>query len=244
MSTLAFLFHEVLYRPLFNGLIFLYNIIPWHDFGLAIILLTVIIRLILYPLNQKAIRSQKALGVLQPQIKEVQNKFKNDRVKQSQALMEFYKVNKINPASGCLPLLIQLPILFALYSVFLNGLNPKSLEAIYSFISRPETINPIFLGFLDLAKNNWPMAILAGAFTFVQSKMMVPASVSNNQQPSDFSSALNKQMLYFMPLFTVFIAWKLPAGLVLYWIAVTVFGVVQQYLATKPLKKPVDELNK
>lgn len=229
MSSITFLFNEAFYRPLFNGLIFLYNVIPWHDFGIAIILLTIIIRLVLYPLNQKAIKSQKALSTLQPQIKEIQTKLKNDRVKQSQALMELYKTNKINPASGCLPLLIQLPILFALYRVFWNGLKPESLKMIYSFISRPEAISPWFLGLIDLSKSNWPMAILAGAFTYVQSKMMMPLQ-SPASQSGDFSSMFGKQMLYFMPLFTVFIAWKLPAGLTLYWIAITLFGILQQYL--------------
>ncbi|TSC53329.1 MAG: preprotein translocase subunit YidC, partial [Parcubacteria group bacterium LiPW_39] len=216
-----------------NGLIFLYNIIPWHDFGLAIILLTIVIRLILYPLNQKAIKSQKALSVLQPQIKEIQAKFKGDRVKQSQALMEFYKTNKINPASGCLPLLIQLPILIALYQVFWNGLKPESLKMIYSFISRPEVISPWFLGLIDLSKSNWPMAILAGVFTYVQAKMMAPLQPAASSQPGDFGSMFGKQMLYFMPLFTVFIAWKLPAGLVLYWIVITLFGIGQQYLVMR-----------
>jgi len=231
MSIITTLFNEALYRPLFNGLIFLYNIIPWADFGLAIILLTVIIRLVLYPLNQKAIISQKALSELQPQIKEVQNKYKNDKVKQSQVLMEIYKQKNINPAFGCLPLLIQLPILLALYRVFWNGLKPESLNILYPFIARPEQINPMFLGLVNLAQPNWLMAILAGAFTFWQSKMMTP-NVSAGQG-NDFTAMTSKQMVYFMPLFTVFIAWKLPAGLTLYWIIITLLGVGQQYLVMK-----------
>lgn len=228
----SFLFNELLYRPLFNGLIFLYNIIPWHDFGIAIILLTIIIRLILYPLNQKAIKSQKALAVLQPQIKEIQIKFKEDRVKQSQSLMELYKAKGVNPASGCLPILIQLPILFALYQVFWNGLKPETLKNIYSFISRPEIISPWFLSLIDLSKTFWPLAVLAGILTFIQSKMMSgkqPSSVQSN----NFTSLMNKQMLYFMPLLTVFITWKLPAGLTLYWVVITLFGIGQQYLVMK-----------
>jgi len=172
MGFIVTIFNEVLYRPLFNGLVFLYNNLPFHDFGLVIILLTVIIRLILYPLNQKAIKSQKALSTLQPKIKEIQQKFKGDRTKQSQALMDLYRTNNINPASGCLPLLIQLPILIALYQVFWNGLDPERLNTLYSFISRPEMINPMFLGLVDLSKSNYLMAILAGALTFVQTKMM------------------------------------------------------------------------
>lgn len=234
MNFISLLFNEVLYRPLFNGLIFLYNIIPFHDFGLAIILLTIIIRLILYPLNQKAIVSQKALGKLAPQIKEIQNKFATDKAKQSQALMELYKNNKINPASGCLPLLIQFPILIALYQVFWNGLKPESLSALYSFIVRPEVINPLFLGLINLAQPYIFLAILAGLLTFWQSKMMVVSSPSAaSGQAGDFSAAMNKQMVYLMPLITVFIAWKLPAGLALYWVVTTLAGIIQQYFVIK-----------
>jgi len=232
MSSITWIFNELLYRPLFNGLIFLYNNITWHDFGLAIILLTILIRLVLYPLNQKAIKSQKALSELSPQIKVVQDRHKDDKVKQSQALMDIYKANKINPASGCLPMLIQLPILIALYRVFWNGLKPESLSSLYSFIARPEFINPLFLNFLDLSKSNYIMAILAGLFTFWQSKMM-----TSLQPPSsgsgDFASAMSKQMTYLMPLMTVFIAWNLPAGLTLYWVVITLLGIGQQYLVMR-----------
>ena len=227
MSFISLVFQEFLYQPLFNGLIFLYNVLPWQDFGLAIILLTVLIRLILYPLNQKSIRSQAVLNKLQPEIKALQQKYKDDKVKQSQEMMALYKVNKINPASGCLPLLIQLPILLALYRVFWTGLDPSRLDSLYSFVAHPEVINPMFFGLVNLSQANIILAILAGLFTFIQSKMMVPKAASSG---SDFSSTLNKQMVYFMPLITVFIAWKLPAGLVLYWVATTLFGIGQQYL--------------
>jgi len=232
MGIIGALFNEILYRPLFNGLIFLYNAVPPHDFGVAIILLTVIIRLILYPLNQKAIVSQKRLSQLQPQVKEIQSQNSTNKVKQSQLLMELYKKNNVNPASGCLPLLLQLPILIALYQVFWNGLNPDSLSALYSFVSRPEVINPMFLGLMSLAKASPVLAILAGAFTFWQSKMMVPQPAAAGQG-SDFGAAMNKQMLYFMPLFTVFIAWSLPAGLALYWVITTLAGILQQYYVIK-----------
>ena len=232
MNAISLIFNEALYRPLFNGLIFLYNTISFHDFGVAIILFTLAIRLILYPLNQKAIRSQKALNTLQPQIKEIQQKLKGDRQKQAQAMMELYQKNKINPASGCLPLFLQLPILLALYQVFWNGLNPERLSALYSFVSRPEMVNPLFLGFLDLSKGSPAMAILAGIFTFWQSKMMISKN-SLKGNPGDFSAMMNKQMLFLMPLITVFIAWKLPAGLALYWVVMTLFGIGQQYLVLR-----------
>jgi YidC/Oxa1 family membrane protein insertase len=233
ISFIVNIFNEVLYQPLFNGLVFLYNVIPPHDFGVDIILLTIIIRLALFPLNQKAIKSQKALGDLQPQIKEIQAKHPTDKVKQSQALMELYKSNNINPASGCLPILIQLPILIALYQVFWNGLKPESLNLLYSFISRPEAIDPMFLGLISLAAANKIMAILAGVLTFWQSKMMSATQAPSSGKGSDFSAIMNKQMVYFMPLFTIFIAWNLPAGLTLYWIITTLFGIGQQYYVIK-----------
>lgn len=239
MSIFTLLYHEVLYRPLFNGLIFLYNIIPGHDFGIAIIALTIIIRGLFYPLSQKAIKSQKAIQELQPKIKELQQKYKNDKEAQGRTLMELYKTHKVNPASGCLPLLIQLPILFALYSVFRAGLNPEKLSALYSFVSHPGAVNNMFLGLINLADKNLFLAFFAGAAQFVQSKMMIPKTTA--PAGSDFASTMNKQMLYFFPVFTVFIAASLPAGLALYWVAMTIFGIVQQYFVLNPhTTKPKD----
>lgn len=229
------LFNTIFYQPLFNALIFLYNTIAFESFGIAVILLTLIIRLILYPLNKKAIESQKALNALQPKIKEIQTKFKSDRVKQSEELMKVYQENKINPASGCLPILIQLPILIALYQVFFRGLDPASLDALYSFVSRPEAIDPWFFGLVDLSKSNAIMAVLAGALTYVQSRMMMPKQAANSGA-SDFSAIMQKQMLYMMPVITVFITWKLPSGLALYWIVTTLFSIFQQYISLRTKK--------
>lgn len=235
MDTLTFLFNEILYRPLFNGLIFLYNIIPGRDFGIAIIGLTLIIRAILYPVSQKAIKSQKALQEIQPKIKEVQQKYKGDKEKQGRALMELYKTHKINPASGCLPILIQLPILIALFSVFRTGLDPEKLNGLYSFISHPGAINHMFLGLIDLSRANLILAFLAGLAQFVQSKMMTTAQPARTSS-TDFASLMNKQMVYLFPILTVFIAAKLPAGLALYWLTITIFGIVQQYFILKGAK--------
>jgi len=231
MNILSLLFNEVIYRPLFNGLIFLYNVLPGHDFGIAIIVLTVIIRIILYPLNQKAIKSQKEMQLIQPKVKEVQQKYKNNKEEQGKALMDLYKEHKINPASGCLPILVQLAILWGLFSVLRAGLNPEKLTQLYSFVARPEIINNTFLGILDLSQKSIILAILAGIAQFIQSKMLMPKTSAS--QSSDFSSVMNKQMVYFFPVFTVFIAASLPAGLGLYWVATTVFGIVQQYFVLK-----------
>ncbi len=128
MQIISVIFNDFLYRPLFNILVFFYNIVPGHDFGLAIILITFLIRLILFPLSRKSIKSRKDLEELQPKIKAIQQKYK-DKSEQAKYLMTVYKEHKVNPASGCLPLLIQLPILFALYRVFIGGTDPNRAPA-------------------------------------------------------------------------------------------------------------------
>lgn len=225
-------FNEILYRPLFNLLVFFYNAVSFSDIGIAIILLTVLIKLIFLPMSRKAIVSQKALQNLQPKIKEIQEKYKNNKEEQTKALLNFYKENKVNPMSGCLPLLIQLPILIALYQVFLKGFDPDNLSVLYSFITNPGAINPMFLGLLNLAIPSKLLAVLAGAAQFWQAEMMTPKKgLPKAPKTSDeyMSQVISKQMLYVLPVFTVIISWKLPAGLALYWVASTLFTIIQQY---------------
>ena len=166
-------------------------------------------------------------------MKEVQNKYKDNKDQQAKAMMELYKEHKVNPAAGCLPILVQIPILIALYRVFLTGVNGEQMDALYSFVSQPETINFIFLGLIDLSERSIVLAFLVGISQFIQSKMMLnnksmPKSKSKNSG-LDFSSMMSQQMTYFMPVISVFIAWTLPAALPLYWLVNTVFGIVQQY---------------
>ena len=146
-------------------------------------------------------------------------------------MMKLYKEEKINPFSSCLPLLIQLPFLFALYSVFQTGLSNGDLNLIYPFIYNPGHINTLAFGFLNLADKNWILAVLAGAAQFWQAKMlMVKKPEINNKDSKDegMASMMNKQMTYMMPIMTVFIGVSLPGGLVLYWLVMTVLTALQQ----------------
>lgn len=226
---MANFFTTVFYQPLLNLLIFFYNTISFHDFGIAIIFLTVAIKLIFWPLSRSSIKSQKALQDLQPKIDELKKIHKDDRVALSQATLELYKKNQVNPFSSCLPLLIQLPFLFAVYRVFRDGVSGR-LDLVYSFIARPETINTLSLGFLDLSKPSIYLAILAGLAQFWQAKMMISSKPKGLTASPDESMAaiMNKQMLYFMPAITVFIGLSLPGGLTLYWFVFTLFTALQQ----------------
>lgn len=231
MSSLIQFFNVVLYQPLLNALILLYTYLPGQDFGVAVIVLTLIIKLILHPSSIHAIKNQKALARLQPKIKEIQKKFKNDKQASARATMELYQKEKISPFSGCLPLLLQLPILIALYQVFLKGLKPEVLTAsLYSFVAPPGIIEPTFLGIVSLAQPNFILALIAGIFQFVHSKISFG---KQKTKKGEFSAMMQTQMLYFFPIFTVFIVWKLGSIIGLYWIISTLFSIGEQFLVNK-----------
>lgn len=244
------LFNSLIFQPLYNALVFLYVIIP--DIGIAIILLTVVIRLLLLPLSKKSIESQKKMQEIQPEIKKLQKKYQHDKQLQGQKMMELYKQKKINPASGCFPIIIQLIFLIALYQVFMEGLggNGKMAELLYDFMKNPGELNPIAFGFLDLSVANIPMAIVAAALQFVQGKMMIaksekqkqetkPQKKDNKPDEPDFATIMQQQMLYLGPIMTLIIGFKFAAGLILYWIITTIFMIVQQYMVLHKEKKAV-----
>lgn len=233
-------FNTILYKPLFNALVFLYEYLPGHDFGVAVIVLTLLIRIVLYPLMVKSIKSQKVLQGLQPKLKEIQQKYKDDKETQTKETMALYKKEKINPFGGCLPLLLQFPILIALYRVFWKGLLPGAMDSLYPFVSNPGTIDPNFLNVMNLGQPSIILAVLAGIAQFFQTKMTVPKTQkakNEGGQTAQFSDMMQKQMLYFFPIFTVFIVWKLPSAIGLYWIVTSLFSIFQQYLIYKPQKE-------
>ena len=235
------LFHTIIYQPLYNILIFLYNVVPGKDFGISIILITILLRTILIPLYKKQIESQKKLQELQPKIKALQERTKNDKEKQTKQLMELYKENKTNPFSGCLPLVVQLIFLIAIYQVLIkissNGLvvDPSQL---YPFVSSPEKINQLFISIIDLTKPSIVIAALAAIAQYFQTKMLMsqqtvaPVQSDDSGKP-DIAQMMNKQMLYLGPFLTLFIGIKFPAGLSLYWLVGTLFMLVQQILLQK-----------
>jgi len=241
MEFLINTFNSLIYRPLFNALVLLYQFLPGQDFGIAIIVLTILIKMLFYPLAAQAIKSQKALAELQSKVQEIQNNYKNDKGKQAKEIIALYQKEKINPFSGFLPLLIQLPILIGLFQIFMRGFGPEQMIYLYDFTPNPGQANLSFLGLLNLAKPNLLLAVLAGACQFFQTKMLTPLKKNGGGQSSnkkgrpDFSSIMQKQMLYFLPVFTVFILWRLPSAIGLYWLVTSLFTIVQQrFIIKKP----------
>ena len=235
MEIFVSAFNFILYQPLFNALILIYQYLPGRDFGIAVIVLTILIKVIFYPLGTQAIRSQKVLSQLQPKIKEIQKKFASDKAEQAKATMELYKKEKINPFSGCLPLLVQLPVLIALFRIFSAGFGQDQLRFLYSFVPFPGQIDTFFLGVVNLAEASIPLAVLTGIAQFFQTKMVITDSGGSlkKKRSLDFSQMMQKQMLYFFPIFTIFILWRLPAALALYWLTTTLFTIGQQYIILK-----------
>ncbi|MBN2585539.1 membrane protein insertase YidC [Patescibacteria group bacterium] len=230
---------KLLYKPLLNVLMLLYVYIPGHDFGVAIIVLTLIIRAILFPSYLGTLRSQWALKKIQPKLDEIKKLHQDDKTKQSQEMMKIYKDHKVNPLGSCLPLIIQIPILFALYRVFSIGLTTDSLTHLYDWFPRvPEAINTTFLAFthipqlqVNLANPNMYLAITAAACQLLQSWL---TTKFQPVQGEGMAKMINMQMLYLFPIMTGFIAWSLPAALALYWIATTVFTILQQLFVITP----------
>lgn len=234
------LFHVLFFQPVFNVLMLIYHFIP--NFGIAIILLTLLIRCALIPLTRAQLRSSKAMQELAPQLKELQAKHRGDPQRLMAEQQALYKANGVNPVQGCLPLLIQLPFLYALYFslntvVGGNGSPAVHLLAInaiiYPFL--PHLTSPVNLNFLwlNLGKPDPThiLPVLAGILTFLQLRMAMPyRPKAQRSGASDPTTQATSTMQYIMPLFTIFIGWTFPAGLALYWCVTTLFSAVQQYV--------------
>jgi len=243
-NAIGSFFYPIIVKPLLNLLIVLYSIIPYHDFGLAVIAITVVVRFILWPLSGRALHSQKAMKALQPEIDKIKKRHKGNPQAAQKALTELYKEKEIHPLSSCLPTLLQLPIFFGLYFVFspfkshdfvqladaskgiLTQLYPfvKGIPTVKSIIEAGGSLNTTLLGVVDLAKPNIFLGIIAGAVQFVQTKMMTP------KQPQDPTQQAMAKTIYIFPLMTVFISIGLPSALPLYWAVSTVVAAYQQWL--------------
>ncbi|HUY69692.1 MAG TPA: YidC/Oxa1 family membrane protein insertase [Candidatus Tyrphobacter sp.] len=225
------LFNLILYQPLFNGLIILYNSIAFRDLGAAIIILTIIIRLILAPFFHRSLKQQKALQSLTPHIKKIQEEHKNNKEKQTQAMLELYRAHGVNPLSSIYLLLIQFPILYALYRVFLNGLNNKEFSLLYSFVSRPTVLDHSLFGLMNLQSPSVFIAILAAAAQYFQGLLAVPKAHPGEKLGQ--AEMMAKNMAIFMAGFTFIILFRFPSALGLYWLTTALFSLAQQIIVNR-----------
>lgn len=233
------LYFSIFFQPIFNLLIGIYLLVG-NNLILAILLLTIVIKLILWPINQQAIRSQRAMQEIQPKIEELKERYKDDKTKLGQAMMELYKTEKVNPFSSCLTLIIQLPFLIAVYQVFQQGLKGDSLKLLYNFMPHLNNLQTTVWGW-NLTEKSIVLAVLAGAAQFWQTKMLLntPNNALNQKNSSQTMAMMNKQMLYFMPIITVWIGASVPSGLTWYWLCFTLLSVLQQFFVLKKKTKSI-----
>lgn len=228
-QKISLLYHAVIYQPLLNGLYFIYAVIPYHDLGLAIIVLTVAVRLILHRSTVQTLRSQKAMAAIQPRLKEIQQRFKDNKEEQTKQTLALYREHGVHPLSGCLPILVQFPVLFGLFQVFYRGITSNGETLLYSFIPDVGPFNPISFGLFDLASRSIVLSIAAGLSQFVQTKMMNKMTAGPAAgKTGDFANALKFQTTYFLPLVIAGISWSLPSAVALYWTIFNILAIVQQ----------------
>lgn len=249
------IWNSFLFQPLVNGLILLYKV--FGNLGVAIIILTLVIRVILIPLTAPSLKAAKKMAELAPEIERLKKKHGSDKQKFAQAQMELYRQKGVNPAAGCLPQIIQLVILIALYQAFAQVLRANGVEIIsklneilYPALRLPlETrINLSFL-YLNLSKpdvfrfQGLPIPgiflILAALTQFLSSKMMQPqvkkeeaVAQKTQEKTDDLATSMQSQMLYLFPLMTILIGFTFPSGLILYWFIFSAFQLIQQYFTS------------
>lgn len=238
----------LLLHPLFNALLLIYAVIPGHDFGLAVIVFTLFIRVLLWPLVRKQLHHQKAMRDLQPEITKLKKQAKGDRQKESQLMVELFKEKELNPFSSIGLALVQFPVLIALFFVLSQIAEPgRVAEVAYSFvatlptvagiIANPDGFDPMFLGLVHMAKPNFILAILAGLAQYAQARQLTP----KNTAAAGSSAALAFNMTLIFPILTVAFAITLPSALALYWGVSSLVAVYQQH---RVLSQDAQEMRK
>ena len=239
-------YHAIFYKPLLNSLAALINFLPIHDIGIAIIILTLAVRFILFPFTHKTTMTQIKMRQIEPELKNIKEKFKNNSGEQAKKTMELYREHGINPLSGFVTLLIQIPIIFALYKVFLGGANFDVIN-LYSFVTVPELVNTSFLGLIDMTQKSYPLAFLAALSQFFQMQLALPPVKKANQGDSfkdSLARSMNVQMRYIMPFFIFFIGLKFSSAIALYWTTMNVFAIVHEAVVRKKAGRIYGTTNK
>lgn len=249
------LFDALLVQPIINLLVLFYQILSWahipYALGFSIILLTVLVRLILYPLTTKQLHATKKMQAIAPHLSKIKEKHKGDMKRQQEATMALYKEHGVNPAAGCLPGLVQIVILlFGLYPALQKILVANGKEIVvlvnkYVYFPSLHLTTPWDTHFFGLQLGNTPgelfgsfglvilfIPLITGVLQLIQSKMMMTQTTgkkTTSSKEEDFATTFQKQSLYLLPVMIGVFSWNFSLGLSLYWNTFTIFGIIQQY---------------
>lgn len=237
------LFHNFIFEPLYNGLIFLLSVTPLHDLGIAVIVFTCLVKLILFPLSKKSVQTQMMMKKIEPELKKIKEKYPN-KEEQARKTLEMYKQYEINPFSGFFLILIQIPIIFGLYYVFLKGGLPvPNPDLLYSFtpVIPADSVNMHFLGLIDISGKSFVLALIAGVSQYFQAHLSLPpVKKSNGEKRSfqeDLAHGMGMQMRYVLPVVVFFVAYSISGAIALYWATSNIFAIGQELFMRKRLIK-------
>lgn len=241
----SLLFNTFIYEPLYNGFVFLIGIAPFHDVGLAVVILTLLVRLLLFPITHKTVKSQAKLRQLEPEINRVKKETENDKQAQAKRIMELYQEHGVNPFSGCLIFLVQTPFILALFWLFNQEItNGLGVEKLYSFVSLPADTSLFFLGLIDVSQKSFLVAIAAGVSQYFQIKLAMPPASAKREQPErpsfkdEFARSFQTQARYIFPVMVFFLSYTIfPAAVALYWVTSNLFSIGHELFVRRKAEK-------
>ncbi len=238
---MSYLYATFIYNPLYNGFVLLVNAVhglSWIDMGIVVVIFTIIVRLILFPISKKAARTQVLMRLVEPELAVIKEKYKDDKQAQATKTMALYKEKKINPFSSILLLLIQLPILLAIYRIFYSSsLSTVPAHVLYSFVAAPATISPFFLGLFDVTKKSFFLALIAAVSQFLQINLATPKTRRDSEGRMTQESMMHMMMKLTMPVMILLVAWNVASALAIYWATSNLFMVGQELYIRRQIAK-------
>ena len=239
---MSFIWHTIFFDPVYNALVFFIDVIPGGDVGLAIICTVILVKTVILPISLKAARTQLVMRELEPKLESIKKEYKDNREMLAVKTMEVFKDAKVNPFSSIFLLFLQIPIVIALYfSVYSGGgiaLPGINTALLYSFIPNPESVNMIFLGFMDITAKSLFLAIVAGVTQYIHTNLSLPALKPRdaNAEPNfkdDFARSMQVQMRYVMPVLIILVAYTLSASIALYFTVSNLMAIAQEYVVRR-----------
>ncbi len=232
-------FHTVFYDPIYNALVALVALVPGGDVGIAVILVTVVIRLILLPSSLSAVRTQRAMKTIEPKIKEIKELHKGDKEKEALATLALYKEAKVNPFASIGIIFIQIPVLLALYWVFVNEPFPAlNIERLYALTPIPTLISLNFLGAISVTGKSIILAVIAGATQYLQAIMAIKGTMKPGEEKNtinDFQRIMGMQLKYVFPFLIAAISYTTSGAIALYFITTNLAGSLQEWYVRRTI---------
>lgn len=235
-------FHAVFYNPIYNALVALVALIPGGDVGIAVIIVTILIRLLLLPFSLSAARTQRAMKILEPKIKELKEKHKDDKEKEALETLALYREAQVNPFASILTVFIQIPVLLALYWVFyyepFSAVSAINTTRLYAFTPVPHAISLQFLGFIAVSGKSIVLAILAGATQFLQAHMALSGTMKPSRDKgmqNDFQRVMGMQLKYVFPFLIGTISYTTSGAIALYFITTNLAGSLQEWYVRRTI---------